>query len=343
MTGYRGLLVACALIGASPSVLAQGASNNPLERAYFAQKRGEPTPEALELASRYVEGRAGALRIPDVATFTLSPDLVSVLVAESLRRVKTQRDWNENNPEWKRMAAGVERDLAKLRDDLTADPRQREFERQAAQGVVRGVATRLGADQVRELVAYYASPAGKQLAALQSSLVAEAQIGVMFLKRLAALGERPPDAKPPSDDREFKQVIGLLDDYVRLQWALLDPVQGGDRSVVRAIPIQVSKGTQANWAKIEGLWRAVPEADRTALLAWRDSPIAKAERAAVFEAMRDARNAVGFPAEIQRVTQSIAQVQQRWQAEMRPPEPRADSKGDQKADQKADQKGEAGK
>ena len=72
MTGYRGLLVACALIGASPSVLAQGASNNPLERAYFAQKRGEPTPEALELASRYVEGRAGALRIPDVATFTLS-------------------------------------------------------------------------------------------------------------------------------------------------------------------------------------------------------------------------------------------------------------------------------
>ena len=85
----------------------------------------------------------------------------------------------------------------------------------------------------------------------------------------------------------------------------------------------------------------MPEQERTALLAWRDSPIAKAERAAVLEAARDARSTAGFADELRRANQAVAQIQQKWLAEMKPPESKPDAKGDSKTGGKPDAKAEA--
>jgi hypothetical protein len=271
--------------------------------------------DKVDLSRQYVASRNGVLRIPETAKqVRLDGRAVDLMVAGYLSQYGRGPNWNRNNPEWRRLATVIAKDIQDIFEQLAADQRLHDLTKEVEEVFVSGLAARLSASELRELVQYYSEPPGQQFRRVQE------QLSNGLANALFALQERmmsrqdplPPQSRP--DPKELRELLGLFDEVVRIQWALLDPGPGKDRSGLQALPMMITAAVQIRSDELLAIWKAIPEEDRAAIVAWRDSPLAKKERTAIFESAKGIRAVFDPNAEMSRIADAMARYDEKWRA-----------------------------
>lgn len=273
------------------------------------------TPESVELSRQYVAIRPGLFSDAGSLNAGASPmadDLLALLATEALRHLKETPDWTQDNPEWKRMQRVIMQDLLAIRDEMKSDPRWESINSKFTEIFVSGLAEHLSQDQLIELVHYYSTTPGKQFAEIQPKMIAEVYLGVTQMHKLNATRQKPQ--LPTPDKEEFSRLFSLFEESLKIQWASLDPGPKGDRSGLQALPMIMQIGTHINFARIEALWQSIPEQDRVAILAWRNSDLGKAERAAIFESAKGVQSIFNPQDEAKRFMDRFSSLEKKWRA-----------------------------
>ena len=76
-------------------------------------------------------------------------------------------------------------------------------------------------------------------------------------------------------------------------------------------------GIEANYAKINTLWKSIPEQKRSAIIAWRTSSLAKAEREALYESAKGVRTIVDMENEVRLFEKMMKKYEMKWRAELK--------------------------
>lgn len=286
----------------------------------IAIRNAKQSATTLALAHQYMSSRPGIFQYGNGANVwdpaSLDKNGVAMVVADVLRRLKIAPNWNEGNAEWKRMAVTIEQDMATLLRELAADPHSREVATKIDDVFSHGLAAHLSDSQLTELIQYYSSPSGREFSDVQTKMLAEEAAGIKSIQQQAASGQRVQPTQPSPDAKDLKQVLGLFEETLKIQWAALDPGPGHDQSGLQALPMIMTMGTQANYPQIDRAWKTIPEERRMAILAWRDAALAKAEREAIFESAKEIRTVVNVTDEMQRLAGMLARYEQKWRAEI---------------------------
>lgn len=282
----------------------------------------EESAETVRLASQYVASRPGLLggvNITVQGPISLDKNTASILTIDILRRMKRESDWNKDNPEWKRLAAIIEKDLAKIRVESNADSHKGELAKRIDGIFIHGLASRLSSHQLGELVKFYSKSPGTEFANVQIKMIEEVLFGIASIQEQAAAGQRFLSKQSPGakNENDFRELAGLFDEVVRIQLGALDPGPGHDRSGLQAIPMVMLMGIEANYAKINTLWKSIPEQGRAAIIAWRSSSLAKAEREALYESAKGVRTIVDMENEVKLFEKMMKKYEIKWRAELK--------------------------
>ena len=148
------------------------------------------------------------------------------------------------------------------------------------------LATRLSADELWQLTRFYSERPGAQFLKVQQRLFDALASDLLAMQEAMMAGERPAQAALGPDFEERNELLGLFDEFVRIQWGIADPGPGKDRSGFQAIPLMVGGAVDRRLGKLIAVWNQMPSEDRAVILRWRDSPLAKKERDAIFESAK---------------------------------------------------------
>lgn len=267
-----------------------------------------------DVARRYVNLRPSVLKFSE-ATGAANPEnlrlALSALSTDALRRYGQGPNWDASNPEWKRLALVIESDIEQAIQQIAKDPSIAELSQKSEEVFVRGMSSRLTEPELITLVQFYSGPAGKQLAAIQQQMFDEVAIAISKRQLLMMAGQ-PKEAPIPMDPDESKQLMGLFDEWIKLQLALLDPGPKHDRSGLQAIPAMAIIALQTNYARYSAAWRDIPEPDRHSILSWRESPGGKKERDAIYETAKELRSTLNLEVQAKMVVDKFAALERRW-------------------------------
>lgn len=273
--------------------------------------------EQLTLARQYVAARAGVLSIPEVAPPASLGDehrrLLKMIVADFLRQHCHGANCSPDHPEWKRAAAVIEQDLQDMLAGASADPKLRTLPKQVEETFVTGMAARLTPAELREIKDFYSRSPGAQFARVQERMVTVLTSGMATIyERL--LKPPPPSPQPRLDAVELKELLGLFDEAAKIQLAILDPGPGKDRSGLQAIPMMIMLAVQDRFDDLNAIWKELPAEQRSAIVAWRDSPLARKERAAILESARSIRTFFDPSSTTNRLTTAGPEYEKKWRA-----------------------------
>ena len=281
--------------------------------------------EEVRLARDYVAARSGVLRIPQSAQFEVfdaeDRELLSRMAAEFIRQYCKSPACNPADAKARRTAAVIERDLQKLFTDLAADPRLRLMQKRVEHAFIRGLSERLTAEDLRELTRFYSQGIGKRFLAVQGRLFEEMVSTIMAQRGFGRYGKRPQPPATKPDPEHYKEVLGLFDELVRIQWAIADPGEGKDRSGLQAIPLMVAGAAEQRFDPLYDIWTELRARDRAAILAWRASPLGTKERTAIFESARAIRKFFHPVEESIRVARAISTYEEKWRRLLQTPSP----------------------
>ena len=181
-----------------------------------------------------------------------------------------------------------------------------------------GFASHLNKDELEELVRYYSEPQGEQLTKAQIELTEAMVAGQSALAMKAARGERFLQQKLPPNQKDVKEIMGLLDEFMKIQITLVDPGPNKDRSGLQAIPFMIAAVIGADSSKFLSIWGNITEQDRNAIMAWRSSPLAKKERDTIIECAKEIRKQVNPEAGLLRISEIAKQYEKKWKSLLQP-------------------------
>ncbi|TAK54671.1 MAG: hypothetical protein EPO25_06280 [Gammaproteobacteria bacterium] len=280
-------------------------------------KADKVTPaERINLSRQYVSSRTGILEIPRTARRvdfdSNDRRLYAAIAAQFLKDHPEGHAWNADHPEWKRVAAIIENDVREIFARLAADPRLSVSARQVEETFVSGLAAQLTPSDLRELFYYYSRRPGAQFAKVQARLFNELASGLAAMKEQLTAGRRPVQRTIRPDAGELRELLGLFDEVVKIHLAMLDPGPRKDRSGIQAIPVMVAAIVEAQFADLNAIWKKLPKEDRSAILAWRNSPLGRKERTAIFESAKAIRAVLDANAEVSRLSGALAKYEEKW-------------------------------
>lgn len=273
---------------------------------------------SVELARRYVTLRPGVLKAPHGAAQMKPEDLRSALSTVSsavLRQYRKGADWNPNHPEWKRIAQLIEQDALDAVAQLTNAPWLAEFESKISQGFVLGLARNLEQAELKELIKFYSSVPGTQIARVQQRMFDEVIPTIAERQRQLTSGRALPTVDfLQESDVEGRQLVGLFDEWVRIQRAFAEPGPNQDRSGLQAIPFMVLIAFQTHRSQYSDMWQSIPAQDRRAALDWRDSKLAEKEREAIFDVAKELHAQGHFKMIEQKIGALMTSLERKWRA-----------------------------
>jgi len=274
-----------------------------------------------ELAQQYVTARAGVLTFAEMRQASLGAverRAFGMIATEFLRRHCSGANCSPDHPAWKRAAAVIEQDLHNMAAEIAADPQVRALPKQVHDAFVTGVSARLTSDELGELGAYYSRSPGREFLGIQERLVNAFTIGLVDIhERLAQGQRRAPQQR--ADPAELKELLSLLDETLKIQLAILDPGPGKDRSGLQAIPMMFMVVAQERFADLGTIWKQLPASERSAILAWRDSPLARKERSAIYESAKNIRTFFDPNSQGKRLAGAAAKYENKWRALIQAP------------------------
>ncbi len=280
---------------------------------------GQQETDRTALAQQYVSLRAGVLLKAQDYSASKKPDLkdrrvISSLTTNILQSYRRGSNWNPQNPEWKHAATIIERDMEQIVTELATNTRFNQVAKDMEEAFVQGLSTKLSSEELNELVNYYSQSTGAQFAKVQEKLNNALISGINDLQAKLMAGRRESRPQNTIDPNAFKELAGLFDELVRIQWGISDPGPGHDRSGLQAIPIMIAAVVGDNYETLNKIWYEISEEDRKAIIARRNSSIGKSEREAIFEAAKQIRNVVNPQAEMAALVKAFAPYDAKWRA-----------------------------
>jgi hypothetical protein len=288
-----------------------------------------PSGSERDLAQQYLSVRSDIQQyltlsaLADARALIDRPDGASAMKEAFLRQARSGADWNPGNPKWQRMASMIDQDMPQISSELASGSNPSALSRQVDEALVDSIANRLSAEQLRALVKHYSSISGRRFASVQTQIVRELLAGSAAAMASNAGGGdpgRPSEsgrrADQPVDNADIQEMVGLVDEYVQIQMGLLDPGDRGDRSGLQAIVSFFGIGVRATLANLEEKWHGIGQPDRAAILTWRQTPLALAERQALWAAARQVHRVSDPSAAAQRFSQVLEKYQRKWAAEL---------------------------
>lgn len=283
---------------------------------------GQQETDRAVLAQQYVSARAGVLLKAQDYTASKKIDLkdrrvISSLTTNILRSYRKDKNWNPQNPEWGRAAAIIERDMEQIVSELASNTRLNQVAKEMEEAFVRGLSDKLSSEELNELVDYYSQSTGARFTKVQEKLHNVLISGINDLQAKLIAGQRGTRTQNVTNLEAYKELVGLFDELVRIQWGILDPGPGRDRSGLQAIPFMIAAVVKDNYETLHKVWHEISEEDREAIIARRNSPIGKREREAIFEAAKKIRNVVDPQAEMASLVKVFAPYDAKWRALVR--------------------------
>ena len=276
-------------------------------------------PKAMEWAERYVDLRPdlfqGERLLGNTASVVHSPvrDAMVINILQSFRQAP---NWNADNPEWQRMAPIITSDLEKLSREITNDPQFLAMEKTIRQVLVQALADQLTAQQLRDLADFYSSSVGQHF--IQIALAMRDQMAVGVLEVMRRVNQPNSKIPPPADRQEGDIVVHLFDEMINMNVSAFLATPGVDRSVLDELVFTMLDAILIKFNAIDGLWTTLGDEDRGTILAWRATPLAKTERAALSEIAKQIQPAITESGQIQRVTQLYESYGPKWISQLRP-------------------------
>lgn len=284
---------------------------------------GQQEIDRTALAQQYVSARAGVLLKAQDYTASKKIDLkdrrvMSSLTTNILRSYRRDSNWNPQNPEWKQAAAIIERDMERIVSELASNTRFNQVAKEMEEAFVRGLSDKLSSEELNELVDYYSQSTGARFTKVQEKLHNVLISGINDLQAKLIAGQRESRTQNTINMDAYKELVGLFDELVRIQWGILDPGSGHDRSGLQAIPIMIAAVVKDNYETMRKIWHEISEEDREAIIARRNSSLGKIEREAIFEAAKGIRNVVNPQAEMAALVKVFAPYDAKWRALVKP-------------------------
>lgn len=239
--------------------------------------------------------------------------LVASSIAENfLQGLNCGPDWNEGNPEWKRLSGLIEKDIPNLVAELDTPYKQRS-NGVIAKLFVKGLASDLTKAELDQLVGYYSNSWGQELIKAQEELDDALLSGQADFSKKLMEGKKIP-LPDEQDKKELQEIMGLLDEYVLLMVAYLDTGEGKDRSGLQAIPMTIYSGVTSNPNYYTKIWKKIPVEDRASIILWRSSPLAKKEREILMKYAKDIRRIADPETLIVETSKIVEKYDSKWRA-----------------------------
>jgi len=280
----------------------------------------QSSPQNQELARSYMELRSGLFlqgtqQIPGAipSDFADSLDVTARVMARGL---KSSSDWNPNNPAWPTVLATIRADLQKTLEKVAADPRVAESSAKVQEILLDGIAHTLTESELRGLVEFYGSPLGTHYSKVYDQMTVEFARGQPAMVEAASEGRRlgnPPTAGP--EQAAMQEILGLFDESYKMRLGMVDPGPGKDRSGLQALGFIIVGALQARFTEINRLWHQLDDDERRRIVAFRQSELAKRERAAIFEAAKGLQPMISDPNGIVHMQgKALEDLNRKWRA-----------------------------
>ena len=231
------------------------------------------------------------------------------------KALRPSLDWNSSHPDWAWMQQSIAADLPKLVEELAASPQFKQAQSAFRNAVASGIASQLSDEQVRQLTQHYAQPEAVQFATVEAYMQKQADLGLAQLQMMAAAG-KPFPHPAEQNAKEQAVLVSLMRERLALQLGMVDPGPQADRSGLQALPIMMGAAVSFNFEKIEAAWMTIPATQRSAILAWRDSALAKAELQAIYEAGKSLGAVPELRAQTARMGETMLKYQDKWRAQL---------------------------
>lgn len=274
----------------------------------------------MDLAAQYLAARSDIRGSITYATGAgggpplSDPHALEKIKEALLREARHGPNWGPENPEWKRMAALIDQDMPQIQSELapTKDPA---LLKRIDEAVIGSLARHLSTDQLEALIHFYSTSPGKQFATTQRQMLNDVWAGYGKALMADLRGQKTRSTDNPTEE-ELKEMAGLVAEYGEIHLGLTDPGPDADRSGRAAIPMVFAAGIRADFPLLRDRWQSIPEADRKAILAWRDAPLFRAECDALGEAARDIRRVSDPAAPARHYLQVMEKYKRKWAAQM---------------------------
>jgi len=262
-----------------------------------------------ELARRYVDLRPGLLADTQSAA-PLDRDKLRAGLAQVAELAMKQA----GAPATPEVRAEIEADIEKAVTEFASDPVVKDFSRRWAEHFVAGLSQRLAPEELAQLVRYYAEGEGAALARLQHTMFDE--IGPAMAKIMVdrQAGRPGPDGRGLRTVPEAKVILGLFDEWVRIQRAMHDPGPGRDRSGLQGLSMMALLTFELHHERFAALWRALPDDYRRDIVERRASALARKEREAIQETAAGLRAATGVEALEKKLLEVMSAYDRKWKA-----------------------------
>lgn len=270
---------------------------------------------STDLSQRYVELRPGVLGFSQSASRDDSEKLrlaLASLTEQALSQARSGLSRDVKNPEWKRISAIIQEDIDRAIRDLENDPLNANISRHAQETFARGIGARFSAAELKSLIEYYSSEEGKYLAGIQQKIFDGIGVAVAQSQINNLTGDRSRQGNRIGSMQDAKEILSLLDEWVRIQWALADPGPSGDRSGLQAISMMALTAFQQNYESYAALWQQIPENHRRAILARRESPIGRKERVVIFESAKALRAVIRPEEQMMKLMNILIVYEKKW-------------------------------
>jgi len=293
------IVAAALLLTAAGASAADGQANEQLVRRYIASR-----PEVFSMIDQ--------VGMPVTPT---APEQLAEVAAAMTKALRPSPDWNSSHPDWARMQQTIAADLPKFVEELSASPQFKQARDAFSNAVVSGIASQLSDEQVRQLAQHYAQPEALQFATVEAYMQKQADQALAQVQMMAAAG-KPFPSPAEQNAKEQAVLVSLMRERLALQLGMVDPGPQADRSGLQALPIMMGAAVSFNFDKIEAAWMTISAAQRSAILAWRDSALAKAELEAIYEAGKSLGALPELQAQTARMEGTLIKYHEKWRAQL---------------------------
>lgn len=278
---------------------------------------GQSESDTQKLASRLYElrfsilesaAKAGGGKLSDSER-----EMMGVIAEDIARQLSKTSPLDAVHPRWHKAIQTIRDDLIAALERVASSPQFAVLEAQARTAFISALARALTGSELERILAFYSSPNGARFTEAYQRMAESLAKGMEDQQRQLLRGEQRSLA-PIRDEHAFNELLGLFDEFVKIQLAMLDPGPGKDRSGLQAIPMMIMVAVQYRLSEIEEIWQALSDQVRRNVLAYRASELGRKEREALFKAAAEIPKAVDMQSMLERIAPEVRRLGGKWRS-----------------------------
>jgi hypothetical protein len=242
----------------------------------------------LDLARRYFDARSDitALQINNQASETPDKAAIDKMVLQVMATLSKSKDWNPSNQNWEKVRQILGNAIKEMSTQIELEKKQGPDKNQINNALQNKFSNQLSESDLEKIVGFYESTTGINFVKTHTQIYAAYPGAMLKFQKMAQDGKKI-DQTTTIDIQQFQILVGLFSEYLAYQLTVLDPGPGHDRSGLQALPMVTAMAIRVDFDRLEQIWNELPKDAQQEVIAYRESPNWKSERAALVSSLEE--------------------------------------------------------